>query len=88
MPADHKRLEKQWFDANKLEQRLCRLTGQAIADFNMIETGDRVTVCFSGGKDSYGLFGVLLEPEHRSQWRQERQPLVPQTGLSLLYAIF
>lgn len=63
---DHKRLEKQRVDANKLEKRLCRLVGQAIADFNMIGAGDRVMVCLSGGKDSYGLLDVLLKLRARA----------------------
>jgi len=63
---DHKQLEKQRFEANKLEKRLCRLAGQAIADFNMIEAGDRVMVCLSGGKDSYGLLDVLLKLRARA----------------------
>ena len=63
---DHKRLEKQRIEANKLEKRLCRLAGQAIADFNMIEAGDRVMVCLSGGKDSYGLLDVLLKLRQRA----------------------
>ena len=63
---DHKQLEKQRLEANKLEKRLCRLTGQAIADFNMIEAGDRVMVCLSGGKDSYGLLDVLLKLRQRA----------------------
>jgi tRNA 2-thiocytidine biosynthesis protein TtcA len=64
--TDHKQLEKQRVEANKLEKRLCRLAGQAIADFNMIESGDRVMVCLSGGKDSYGLLDVLLKLRARA----------------------
>jgi tRNA 2-thiocytidine biosynthesis protein TtcA len=45
---------------NKLRQRLERLTAQAITDFGMIEAGDRVMVCMSGGKDSYTLLDMLL----------------------------
>ncbi len=52
-------LQKQQFEANKLTKRLRRLTGQAIADFSMIEANDRIMVCLSGGKDSYGLLDVL-----------------------------
>ena len=46
-------------NANKLAKRLRRLTGQAIADYRMIEDGDRVMVCLSGGKDSYTLLDML-----------------------------
>ena len=45
---------------NKLQKRLRRLAGEAIADFNMIEEGDKVMVCLSGGKDSYTMLDILL----------------------------
>ena len=57
---DSRPVRKEAREANKLEKRLCRLAGQAIADFGMIVAGDRVMVCLSGGKDSYGLLDVLL----------------------------
>ncbi len=49
---------------NKLQKRLRRNVGNAIADYNMIEQGDRVMVCLSGGKDSYGMLDILLNLRH------------------------
>ena len=46
--------------ANKLHKRLMRELGRGVADYNMIEDGDRVMVCVSGGKDSYGLLDLLI----------------------------
>jgi tRNA 2-thiocytidine biosynthesis protein TtcA len=51
---------KEKLEFNKLQKRLRRNVGNAIADYNMIEHGDKVMVCVSGGKDSYGMLDVLI----------------------------
>lgn len=52
--------KKQKTDFNKLQKRIRRDVGRAIADFNMIEEGDRIMVCLSGGKDSYTMLDMLI----------------------------
>src|SRR5512147_1128170 len=55
-----KQAEKTAFENNKLAKRLRREVGQAIADYSLIEEGDKVMVCLSGGKDSFGMLDILM----------------------------
>ena len=65
-PAPARDPRKAGFEANKLRKRLRRQVGAAIADYAMIEHGDRVMVCLSGGKDSYGMLDILLSLAERA----------------------
>ncbi len=68
MPQDNRARQ---VGVNKLAKRLRRAVGQAIADYAMIEEGDRVMVCLSGGKDSYAMLDLLMQLQKKAPVRFE-----------------
>ena len=58
--SDGRDTRKDRLEFNKLRKRLRRQAGKAVADFNMIEAGDRIMVCISGGKDSHAMLELLI----------------------------
>ena len=68
-PTDTRKAD---FEGAKLAKRLRRLVGEAIGDYSMIEAGDKVMACLSGGKDSYAMLDVLMRLREKSPLAKAR----------------
>ena len=87
--ASPRQESKDRVEQNKLSKRLMREAGRAIADYKMIADGDKVMVCLSGGKDSYGMLDILLTLRQRAPIHfdiiavnlDQKQPGFPETVL-------
>lgn len=66
MSLTHRQAHRAQHESNKLNKRLMRLLGKAVIDYHMIEEGDRIMVCLSGGKDSHALLDLLLALRDRA----------------------
>ncbi len=84
--APNRRRLREAYEHNKLTKRLARQTSQALSHYQMIEAGDKVMVCLSGGKDSYALLDILLRLRERAPFHfdlvavnlDQKQPGFPE----------